>query len=197
MGETFWIAVGVLAALLASMVLYAAWRSLPGRERDRLRRRFGPEYERAVEETGSGKAARRELRRRLRRVGRMRLRELRPEERARFLSIWDDLRAAFSDDPTRAVLDARRLLDEVMRALGYPTESFEQKLADLSVRYPNAVHHYRAAHELARGAATRRASTDTLRRALMSYDALFSALLREPEPRATPSYRTAQATAAD
>jgi hypothetical protein len=181
MGVPFWIVVGVLASLLAAGVAFLVWRAAPRYERDRLRRRFGPEYERAVEETGSGKAARRELRRRLRRAARLDLRELEPEERARFAAIWSDLREAFSDDPSRSVLEAGRLVKEVMQTEGYPIESSEQLAADLSVRYPKVVQHYRQGRALARRAATGRASTDELRRALIHYNVLFSELLRAPE----------------
>ncbi len=181
MGVPFWILVGVLASLLASGIAYLVWRAAPRYERDRLRRRFGPEYERAVEETGSGKAARRELRRRLRRIARMELRELRPDERARFAAIWSDLRDAFTDDPARSVVEAGRLVKEVMQTEGYPAENSEQLAADLSVHYPKVVHHYRQARAIGRRAATGRASTDELRRALIHYNVLFSELLRRPD----------------
>ncbi len=196
MAEPFWILVGILVSLVLSAVSVGVWQRAPGRQRDRLRTRFGPEYDRAVEETGSGKAARRELRRRVRRIDRMHLRPLSAEEQARFAGIWDDLRAAFTDDPTRSVLDAGRLLKEVMRTEGYPTEGFQQQASDLSVHHPHGVHHYRAAHTLTRRAATGRASTDELRRALIHYNVLFAELLSAPERARRPVVKAHPATSA-
>jgi hypothetical protein len=179
MADAFWIVVLVLTALGALAVGYALW----GRRRfarEDLRQRFGPEYDRAVEETGSGKAARRELRKRVRRVERLDLRELDPDERARFAKAWDDLQARFVDDPARATGALRRLIEDVMVARGYDAEDPDQQIADLSVESPEAAGHARAADELARPGA----STEDLRRATIHYRAVLDALLRPRVPEA-------------
>jgi hypothetical protein len=189
MTEAFWLFVLVLTALGALAVGYA----LLGRrrfEREELRRRFGPEYQRAVEETGSGKAARRELRRRLRRVARLDLRDLTPDERARFAAAWTDIQARFVDDPGRAVAASKRLVDDVMTARGYPDEGFEQRLADLSVRSPQAVQHARSAHACSKNTA----STEELRRAMVHYRALLEELLAADERESPPSVEMGRET---
>lgn len=179
MPDAFWLLVLVLAALGALAIGYALW----GRrrfERENLRQRFGPEYDRAVEETGSGKAARRELRRRVRRVERLGLRQLPPDERTRFTQAWDDLQARFVDDPVRTTIASRRLVEDVMLARGFEVDDPDQLVADLSVESPEAAGHARRARELARPGA----STEDLRRATVHYRKVLDALLRpRTEPR--------------
>jgi hypothetical protein len=58
------------------------------RKSERLQRRFGPEYERRVAETGDRKAAETDLHERERRRNQLDVRGLRPEERARFQESW-------------------------------------------------------------------------------------------------------------
>lgn len=175
MADAFWIVVLVLAALGALAVAYALWgrRSFA---REDLRERFGPEYDRAVEETGSGKAARRELRKRVRRVERLGLRELDRDERARFGEAWSNLEARFVDDPARATAGLGQLIDDVMVARGFVIDDPDQQLDDLSVESPEAAGHARAAQRLARPGAT----TEDLRRATVHYRAVFDALLHGP-----------------
>lgn len=175
MGDAFWIVVLVVAALGALAVGYALWgrRSFA---REDLRQRFGPEYDRAVEETGSGEAARRELRRRVKRVERLDLRELDPDERARFGEAWAELEARFVDDPVRVTGALGRLIDDVMLARGYEVDDPDRQLDDLSVESPSAAGHARTAQGLMRPGA----STEDLRRATVHYRAVFDALLRAP-----------------
>lgn len=172
MADAFWVLVVVLTALGALAVAYTLW----GRqrfERADLRQRFGPEYERAVLETGSGKAARRELRRRMRRAARLEIRQLTPEERARFRARWHETQARFVDDPVRATRDSGGVIDSVMLARGYEVEDPEGQLNDLSVYAPDAATHARRARDLARPGA----STEELRRATRHYQAALDELL--------------------
>jgi hypothetical protein len=175
MADAFWIVVLVLATLGALAVAYALWgrRSFA---REDLRERFGPEYDRAVEETGSGKAARRELRRRVKRVERLDLRALDRDERARFVEAWNELEARFVDDPVRATGALGRLIDDVMVARGFDVDDPDRQLDDLSVESPTAAGHARAAEALMRPGA----STEDLRRATVHYRAVFDALLQAP-----------------
>lgn len=181
MPDAFWLLVLVFAALGALAMGYALW----GRRRfarAELRRRFGPEYDRAVEETGSGKAARAELRRRLRRVQRLDIRELGPEERARFSRRWDELQARFPEDPLRTTIASGQLIEEVLAARGYEVEDPDELLGDLSVESPEATGHVRAARALTKPGA----SVQDLRRATLHYREVFARVLRGPEaPAAT------------
>jgi hypothetical protein len=179
--STLWAVVLIVAAIAAITLAFAIWRGRRRTDRDDLRQRFGPEYDHLVEEYGSGKAARRELRHRLRRVERYSIRELSPDAHARFSGAWAEVQARFVDDPAGAVQQSDRLIHEVMRARGYPIEKeFDAQIADLSVHHSNVVQHYRAARELSRGVHEGHASTEDLRQAMVHHRALFADLLREP-----------------
>jgi hypothetical protein len=181
----------IVAAVAVAIVITAI---IGSRRRSRMRtaelqRQFGPEYDRAVQELGSQARAERELAARSRRVEHFRFQELNAADRARFAAIWTRIQAQFVDDPAVAVASAHELINEVMRARGYPTEDFEQRVADLSVEHPIVVQHYRAARALAASNRNGQVSTEELRQAVVHYRVLFADLLREPstanrEPRA-------------
>ncbi|HEY8426870.1 MAG TPA: hypothetical protein VIL20_00785 [Sandaracinaceae bacterium] len=186
MAEVVWIGTVILVAAIVAALGYAAWwKRRYGR--DELRRRFGPEYDRAVEDTGSGAAARRELRARIRHVRKLPLRDLSPRERDDFRSRQKALEASFVDDPARAVAALERLAQELARARGYPSASFEQRLADLSVHHAPIVGCYREARALAKSGA----STERLRRALSRYRTLLNELREAPLREAPRRARTA------
>lgn len=173
--EFYWI-----LALVALLSVAALTRTLlrtrrRARRRAELQRRFGGEYERAVEETGSGDAARSELRARIRRVGRFPLRALTDAERERFEGALRELGARLADDPAWAVSRAEPLVQEVLRARGYPPAPHARQLADLSVHHAEVVDEYRRARSLGRSPTT--ATPAQLERAFAHYRALLTALL--------------------
>lgn len=175
MAQVLVVVLCLTALCLAVLALYGLVRSR-GRAHQRraLQRRFGPEYDRAVEETGSGTAARRELRARTRRVARLPLRDLGEGERARFREAFRDVEAWFVDDPTNALQGCERLVDEILRARGYPSEAFAQRLADLSVHHAHVVDDYRRAHDvMQRG----RATPERWREAFQRYRVLLTELI--------------------
>lgn len=168
-----WVALGLVIvafvlALVRARVRHAA-----------LERRFGPEYERAVDELGSSRRADRELAARARRVEHFHFNELSATDRSRFAGTWHRIQAQFVDDPVVAVTSANELINEVMRARGYPVEHYEQRVADLSVEHPNVIQHYRAAHELSRSVHNGTVDTEELRQAVVHYRMLFEDLLQE------------------
>ncbi len=172
-----------LVALVAAAVLIVAAIEVRRRNRIRgaeLRERFGPEYDRAVEQYGSPARAERELAARTRRVEHLRFRELNQADRARFASAWSRIQGQFVDDPSGAVLAANDLIKEVMRARGYPSDDFEQRVADLSVDHAGVVQHYRAARALAESSRNGQVHTEELRQAVVHYRAMFADLLQEP-----------------
>jgi len=173
-----WIIIGLAAvAILIAAIVVAKHRArLRTAE---LEGRFGPEYQRAVSELGSRKAAERELAARARRVEHFRFTDLTPADRSRFEARWNRIQTQFVDDPALAVAGANQLIGEVMRARGYPTDDFEQRVADLSVEYPEVVQHYRAAHALASSASGKALDTEELRQAVVHYRVLFAELLHE------------------
>ena len=90
---------------------------------------------------------------------------------------WRTIQSNFVDEPSQAIVDADRLIQEVMQVRAYPVSNFEQQAADLSVNYPEVVSNYRAAHEIAIKNAQKTADTEELRRAMVLYRSLFEDLV--------------------
>jgi hypothetical protein len=167
----------VVLVVLAVIVAIAAF-ALRQRRGPNLRERFGPEYDRTVQETGSRQEAERVLAQRVERRRQLDIRELQPEERQRYSQEWLAVQSRFVDDPKGAVGEADNLVSSVMRARGYPIEDFDQQAADVSVDHASAVPDFRQAHEVltsARGDV----ATDDLRQAMVHYRALFEQLVGE------------------
>jgi hypothetical protein len=171
--------VGLLVAIIVIVliVLALAWILMRQRRTARLRKQFGPEYERAVNESGSRQAAEAELEDRRARREKLEIVALEPAARDRYLEQWRLVQAQFVDSPTEATRAADRLINEVMRDRGYPVEDFEQRAADVSVDHPQVVDDYRAAHAVAEANERSEASTEDLRQALVHYRSLFEELL--------------------
>jgi hypothetical protein len=167
-----------LAAVTILIIAVLASQKRARRRRAELQRRFGPEYDRTVQELGSPARADRELAERARRVERVQLRDLSVEDRTRFGQAWTRIQAQFVDDPAVAVTGAADLIEEVMRARGYASKDFDDRVADLSVVHPDIVQHYRAAHKLAESGRSGQVNTEELRQAVVHYRYLFSELLR-------------------
>lgn len=166
----------VLIAIVGGLIFFSRRRS------NHLRERFGPEYERQVQELGSRSKAEADLAEREKRVGKLTIQPLSPADQDRFLDRWTKVQATFVDDPERSVDYADALLAEVMSARGYPVSDFEQRAGDISVDHPNVVQHYRAGHDIALRHSRGEASTDDLRQALIHYRSLFEELVTERAP---------------
>ncbi len=179
----------IVAAIVIAALIVAGVLLMQRRRSEHLQSQFGPEYERAVEETGSRRKAEAELADREKRVEKLDIRPLDPATRRGFMERWAEVQARFVEDPPRAVMFADALLAEVMTARGYPVKDFDQRAADISVGHPEVVEHYRSAHEIAVRHSREEASTEDLRQAMIHYRALFEELVheeapaeREPEP---------------
>jgi hypothetical protein len=164
----------IVVALIAAVVLIV----LRNRTK-KLRSQFGPEYDRAVAETGNRLEAEAALERVEKRVKRYPLRPLTPADRDRFQQSWRAIQAMFVDDPARAFLEADKLLSTAVLARGYPPTDFENRAAEISVDHAAMVEHYRAGHEIALRHAQRLASTEDLRKGMVHYRALFDELIEE------------------
>jgi len=175
--ETLILAAVVLAAAVVAIAL--AWTFSARRRRERLRRKYGPEYERTVKDAGSEARAEALLREREKRVASYHIRELNAEERGRYSEAWRRVQAMFVDDPGGAATEADMLVTDVMRTRGYPMADFDTRAEDLTVDHANVVHHYRHAREIAGRHARKQASTEDLRQALVHYRELFADLLGE------------------
>ena len=163
----------IIAALLAGFVMSS--------RRRRLRERFGPEYDRAVSEHDSRREAEAELAQRERRVRELDIRPLPPAARAQYSSEWTAVQEQFVDSPQAAVTGAQTLVSAVLQDRGYPTDAFDQEVADLSVEHASTLDHFRVAHDISQRAEAGAASTEDLRQAMIHYRALFAELLGQPE----------------
>ncbi|HEX4826178.1 MAG TPA: hypothetical protein VFV19_17900 [Candidatus Polarisedimenticolaceae bacterium] len=163
-----------IAVIVIAAVAYLVVRN---RRTEELRRRFGTEYDRTLKNTGRRSAAEADLAARTRRVENLAIHPLAPGDRDRFAERWRATQASFVDNPVRAVTEASALVDEVMRARGYPVADFEMRASDISVDHPRFVENYREAHAIAVEAQRGTARTEDLRRATIHYRDLFENLL--------------------
>jgi hypothetical protein len=144
---------------------------------DRLHGQFGTEYDHTVQTLGNEKKAQKELEGRQKHVESLDIRPLTAKERERYLADWSAVQSKFVDEPGQAIVDADRLIMEVMELRAYPVSDFEQRAADVSVSYPALVSNYRAAREIALKNKQHLADTEQLRQAMIHYRSLFEELL--------------------
>lgn len=169
------VVVVVVVIGVAAVVLYRRRRS------DQLRRRFGPEYERAVEESDHRREAEKGLREREKHRSEFEVTPVSGQDAARYRQEWADIQKGFVDQPAEAVERADRLVVQIMRDSGYPVDDFEHRVDDISVDHPKVAQHYRAAHQVAVAQASGDADTEQLRQAVTSYRQLVDALLGESD----------------
>jgi len=140
--------------------------------RARLRRQFGPEYDRLARQLGSRKKADAELAARQRRAGALGIHELSPEQQASYSGDWTAIQERFVDTPAEAVAAADTLIWRVMRDRGYPAGDRDASLDALSVYHAGPLEGYRQAVGLRAESAT----TEQLREAMIRHRTLFEDL---------------------
>jgi hypothetical protein len=145
-----------------------------------LRRRFGPEYERALGEAdGKRRAAEVRLRDRLRRRAAVEVRDLEPGAGARYASRWRAVQVWFVDDPAGAVAEAGSLVDQLLDERGYASATSDGDDALdrdelVAVDHPTLVEGWRTARQTDPDS-----PVDDLRQAFLHHRALFRAVLGE------------------
>ncbi len=169
----------IIIVLVIAVIVLAAVLLMQKRRSGHLQSQFGPEYERALNETGDKQKAEAELHKREKRVQKLDIRPLEAENRERFTTDWRRVQAEFVDDPTASMTHADALLQKVMSARGYPVDNFEQVAADVSVDHPTVVQNYRSGHEIAVRHQRGEASTEDLRQAMIHYRELFDELVTD------------------
>ena len=174
-----WLIVVAVAVLV--LIALAAWFFYQKKQSQKLQQRFGPEYKRAIDQLGSRTKAESELKEREKRVERLHIVPLTPPEAARFSQAWKAVQSRFVDNPKNAVVEADKLVRELMQKRGYPVGDFERRAADISVDHPNVVENYRVAQAIAMRAERGGADTEELRKAVVHYRALFAELLEVQE----------------
>jgi FtsZ-interacting cell division protein ZipA len=170
----------LLVIALVAIALIVMVLLLRKRKSDRLKQRFGPEYDRTVKEQGAQRAET-VLAEREQRVKKFAIRPLTRDDRERYVLEWTQVQKHFVDDPAVAVGDADKLVTNVMAARGYPMGNFEQRAADVSVNYPEVVQNYRSARSIVVRHSRGQASTEELRQAMVYFRSLFDELLDLPK----------------
>jgi hypothetical protein len=170
--------VAIIIALIAIGI--AAWAVMQVQRTKRLRTKFGPEYDHVVDREGSRRKAEAELTHREEAVKHLHIHELTYAERDQFTRAWRDEQARFVDDPVQAAAAADALITRVMITRGYPAADYETQAAYASVDHARVMNDYREAHRIAERSRAGQASTEELRRAMVSYRALFESLVGTP-----------------
>ncbi len=170
----------ILAIILIGVALYVSHRR---KTTEKLRQRFGSEYDRAVLKHGSESKAQANLEERETRVDHLDIRELTTTERERYLADWQTVQSRFVDHPKGSVTEADELVSSLMRDRGYPVADFDQRAADISVNYPRVVEYYRSGHAVAARVGSDEATTEDLRTAMIQYRTLFDELLQTHVPK--------------
>jgi hypothetical protein len=168
------ILLGAVLLLAAGLI---AWLVIRARRSVKLREKFGPEYDYTMQITGDKRAAEETLAEREKRVKKLAIQTLDPDKLNQYKIEWGEIQTDFVDKPTASVEKANRLITEVMVARGFPVEDFEQRVADISVLYPEFVSNYRNAHAIALASQHDGVSTEDLRQAMIYYRSLFEVLL--------------------
>jgi hypothetical protein len=172
----------IAIVVVAVIVIAAIWVVTRRRRTSALRARFGPEYDHVLEQARTPAEAERELEQRKARVDSFAIRPLSREDADRFGASWRSVQAQFVDEPRSAVIEADRLIGEVMRTRGYPLDDPNRLLDDLSVDHAHVVNHYRAGREIVARHERGLASTEDLRQAMVHFRALFEELAATDRP---------------
>jgi hypothetical protein len=174
MATWVWVVIAVAVVVVVALIAVGARR----RRTAMLRDHFGPEYDRAVENSEDRRAAEADLRAREKQRAQFDVKPLPEATRLSFASEWRDLQERFVDQPAQATGAADTLITRVMEARGYPMKDFDAQAELVSVDHPDTVDNYRFAHAVQQRAQTQEASTEDLREALLRYRSLFDELLR-------------------
>ncbi len=171
---------GTLIAIGAGVVVLlvlVGWLVERKRRSEKLRQKFGPEYDRVVLQQGDAHKAEAMLAEREKRVSKFSIRHLTMADRERYVNEWAAVQRRFVDDPAMAVMEADSLVTALMAARGYPMTDFEQRAADISVNYPRVVQNYRAARLIVGRHSKGQATTEEMRQAMVHYRSLFEELV--------------------
>jgi hypothetical protein len=139
----------IIGIIIAVIVVVAAVVVASGElRRARMRRQFGPEYDRLAQELGSKKKADAELTARQRRVEALNIHDLSTEQQASYSGDWTAVQERFVDAPAEAVSAAGTLIWAVMRDRGYPADDRNASLEALSVYHAGSLGGYRQVQDM-------------------------------------------------
>ena len=125
------------------------------------------------------------------------LRPLSDSDRDRYEAAWRGVQSVFVDDPRAGVDDADRLVENVLRARGYQTESDDQDASrspGQGVGLPEAAARFAAAHDIAARRDDPNMAPNELWQAMADYQAAIDTLLEGEPASAAPPAGDASAT---
>jgi hypothetical protein len=172
----------LIVVLLIVVVLAVGAVAVPQMRSRTLKQRFGPEYDRLVEEEGDKRRAESTLSERAKRRDALEIHDLDPDVLRAYAEQWREVQERFIDEPQQTVADADTLVQKVMRERGYPVDEFDERIDMVSVDHPELAENYRIAHATQVRTGQEEASTDELREAFQRYRSLFTELLAESTP---------------
>src|SRR5687767_8953575 len=117
----------ILVAIVVAGTLVLAvafWLIQQSRRRKELKERFGLEYDRTIKTAETRGEGEKQLVEREKRVEHFQLKTLGPQETQRFSDEWRSAQGRFVDEPSAAIKEADRLVQQVMSARGYPITNF-------------------------------------------------------------------------
>jgi hypothetical protein len=161
--------IGIIVVIVVAAIIVVASALI---RRTRMRRQFGPEYDRLARQLGPRKAEA-ELTARQRRAEELGIHPLAAEQQASYRGDWAVVQERFVDAPAESVSAADTLIWDVMRDRGYPADDRNASMEALSVYHARPLDGYRRARDIRTEAAT----TEELREAMIRHRALFEDLL--------------------
>ena len=173
----------VIAAIVLLVIVVAAIVGAARMRRRRLQSTFGSEYDRTVDDVGKRRRAEAQLADRVEQRESIDVHPLSEAARDRYGEEWTALQVRFVDRPQAAVVDADELITQVIRDCGYPVDDFESQADLVSVDHPEVVSHYRDAHGIYERQRDGTASTEDLRRPVISYRCSSTSSSRPGRPR--------------
>lgn len=174
--------IAIVVIVVIVLVGLALWWNARRQKVSTAQQRFGPEFDRAVQEHGGNKQeAASDLQQRQERVEKVTIHPLTADERQQYSAEWQSIQTQFVDDPGGAVTRADDLITQVMDRIGYEADEFGKRTDVISVKYPDAAENYRIAHDLAQKQESGDATTEDLRNAMLRYRTLFEQLVGVPQ----------------
>jgi hypothetical protein len=179
------ILIAIAAIALLAIAAFVAWRA---RRRAQLRDRFGPEYDRAVDQAPNRRTAERDLQERSDRYEQLDITPLDPDAADRYRTEWRVAQERFVDAPAESVAQAHTLVTSVMRDRGFPTADDDERVSMLSVEHADVMDHYRTGMRTEQTwRSNGETDTEDLRLAMQHYRAVFDRLVSDTGDSAYPT----------
>src|SRR5215208_3882966 len=170
------VAVAVLAVLLVAFFVFRRRQGQREQQerQERARQEYGPEYERLVEERGSEREAERERRERVEGE----VRPLSEESLRGYEERWQRVERTFVDNPSSALDEADRVVEEILVERNFPTDSRQEATEGIGVMHPGVVEDFREAQRTYRGATGSEGGADLeeMRLAIQKYRSVYERL---------------------